>query len=299
DGGALNTSLWFQPTGGGTFLGRTQMRPPPPQAPALEVSNGTLKLVLDTFNPTGVGTFWGSEIRTLEVYELEEGLIFETRSRLLPGTSGGILGSLFMYTTDQQVRDEIDFEILSNDIGFSPTSRVLTNVFVDDDFSQPGASSFRSVPNLDITQFNDYRIEWYPDRIDWYINDALVRRDTVNVPDGVVPGTVFDPTRIHLNTWAPDQFFSVAFNAALQPAASQGQNQRFTYEVDRVEIRRAIGPCNAADIIEPFGTLDALDLSGAVNAVNAGFPEADFDASGTIDIFDLFFYLDLFESGCP
>jgi hypothetical protein len=291
DGTSLDTSLWFQPTGPGTFLGRTQMRPP---SFPIEVSGGVAKLHLDTFNPTGF-SFFGSEIRTVEVFDLQDGLIFETRSRLLPGTPGGILGSLFSYVTNGTVRDEIDFELLSNDIPGS-NDRILTNVFVDDDFSQGGDSAFVTPPGHDITQFNDYRIEWRPDRIDWYINDVLVRTETMSVPDGIVAGGVTDPLRIHLNAWAPDQFFGVAYNAALQPASSAGQNQRYTYEVDRVEIRR-VG-CSVADIAADFGVLDDLDVAEAVLRVDTSTASGDFDENGETDFLDMSTYLNIFELGC-
>ncbi|MEO1129308.1 MAG: glycoside hydrolase family 16 protein [Planctomycetota bacterium] len=291
DGTSLDTSLWFQPTGAGTFLGRTQIRPP---SLPIEVSGGVARLYLDTFNPTGF-SFFGSEIRTLEVFDLQDGLVFETRSRLLAGTPGGILGSLFSYVTNGTVRDEIDFEILSNDIPGS-SDRILTNVFVDDDFSQGGDSAFVTPPGHDITEFNDYRIEWRPDRIDWYINDVLVRTETTSVPDGIVSGTVTDPLRIHLNVWAPDEFFGVAYNASLQPVASALLNQQYTYEVDRVEIRR-IG-CSAADIAADFGVLDDLDVVEAVLRVDASEMSGDFDENGATDFLDLSTYLNIFEVGC-
>ncbi|MEM9065457.1 MAG: glycoside hydrolase family 16 protein [Planctomycetota bacterium] len=323
DATQIDTSLWFQPTGNGTFLGRTQMRPP---SSPIEVSGGTAKLVVDTYNPSGF-SFFGSEIRTVEVFELGEGLIFETRSRLQAGTPGGILGSLFSYTTNGFIRDEIDWELLSNDIPGS-SDRILTNVFVDDDFSQPGNGQFVQPAGHDLTEFNTYRIEWRPTQIDWFINGDLVRSETVTVPDGALPGIVTDPLRIHLNAWAPDQFFGAAFNAGIQPVSSPAQNQRFTYEVDRVEIRRITPPvaCVAdltttgatlvgqPDFGVPDGAVDLDDLgyylnfwlggvasvadvttTGATLEGQPGFGSTD----GVVDLDDLGFFLNVWLVGCP
>ncbi|MEM0983782.1 MAG: glycoside hydrolase family 16 protein [Planctomycetota bacterium] len=295
DGNALDTTVWRQPNiGVASFLGRTRLRPP---SFPLEVSNGTLKLVVDTFNPFDTGTFFGSEIQTNETFRLEDGLIFETRSRLLPGTPGGVLGSLFTYFFGGGIRDEIDFEILSNDIPLA-NDRVLTNVFVDDDFTVGGDSAFRSVPNLDITEFNTYRIEWYPDRIEWFINGTLVRTETQSVPDGVVPQNGDDGTRVYLNAWAPSDTFGVAFNSNLQATTNPQQNQRFTYEVDRVEIRRPLPGCSVFDLMPPFGVLDDADIDAGLDVIASQTLGADFNGDGSFDVFDVLALIAAVDAGC-
>ena len=85
DGSALDASKWFVPTGPGTFFGRTQIRPPSEE---LVVENGVIRLRLDTHNPTAAvpgDSFWGSEIDTLETYEVASGLSFSARVRLVAG----------------------------------------------------------------------------------------------------------------------------------------------------------------------------------------------------------------------
>lgn len=291
---SLNTGIWFQPTGPGSFLGRTQMRPP--NVP-IEVSGGTAKLVVDTFNPTGL-SFYGSEIRTVQVFPLLNGLIFETRSRWVDGAPGGLVGSLFSFATNGNVRDEIDFELITNQINQNGDDLLFTNVFSDDDFSQGGFGADVAIDGFELTDFNIYRVEWLPDRVDWFVNDVLVRRVTTVVPDGVVTGNVVDPQRIHLNAWAPDSDFLKAFNFGILPTPNPGDNERWTYEVDYVQISRPIIDCSDADIASPFGFLDEDDVFAMLTNIFFAFPEGDFNQNGSIDFIDLIDYLVLYDEGC-
>ena len=47
------------------------------------------------------------------------------------------------------------------------------------------------------------------------------------------------------------------------------------------------------------GTLDVFDVFAFLNAFNTGDPSADFTGDGSFDIFDVFAYLDAFNAGCP
>jgi beta-glucanase (GH16 family) len=231
DGSSLDTSKWFVPTGPGTFFGRTQIRPP---SAGLDISGGVIRLQLDTFNPTAVvagDSFWGSEIDTIESFSVGSGLSFEARVRFASGIPGGLVGSLFSFVFLPSIsgHDEIDFELLSNDV-IASGERVLTNVFDDDDFSQPGDKSFANVAGLDLTAFHDYEIRWYVDRVEWFVDGDLIRTETDTVPD--------DPQNIRLNFWAPDAFFTEAYDAALVPADALESNDIYYYDVDFVEIRR-------------------------------------------------------------
>ena len=231
DGTALDTARWFVPIGDGSFFGRTQIRPP---TELFTVAGGVIRLQLDTHNPDAKepgDSFWGSEIDTLDSYAVESGLVFEARVRLVGPLPGGLVGAVFSFVfhSGSETRDEIDVELLSNDL-VAAQERVLTNVFDDDDFSQPGAKSFASVAGLDLAEFHVYQVRWFPDRVQWFIDGDLVRQESATVPD--------DPMRVRLNFWAPDAFFVEAFDASLQPVASAEENETFFYEVDYVEVRR-------------------------------------------------------------
>ena len=52
----------------------------------------------------------------------------------------------------------------------------------------------------DMTQFHDYRIDWLPNRLDYYVDGQLVRSATDNIPD--------DPMTARFNIWAPDEDFA-------------------------------------------------------------------------------------------
>jgi hypothetical protein len=231
DGAALDASKWFVPTGPGTFFGRTQIRPP---SEALTVTGGVIRLQLDTFNPTAVvagDSFWGSEIDTIETFAVASGLSFAARVRFVSGLPGGLVGSLFSFVFLPAIpgHDEIDFELLSNDV-IAEEERVLTNVFDDDDFSQAGDKSFANVAGLDLTTFHTYEIRWRTDSVEWFVDGSLVRSESGTVPD--------DPQNVRLNFWAPDAFFTEAYDGTLAPVDVVGNNDIYYYEVDFVEIRR-------------------------------------------------------------
>ncbi|MEM8947231.1 MAG: glycoside hydrolase family 16 protein [Planctomycetota bacterium] len=239
-GNSLNQAVWRLPTGPGTFFGRTQIRPPS-QPPV--VDNGVVTLLLDTHNPTALtpgDSFWGHEIQTFQSYSVETGLSIKSRLRFVDTPPGGLVGGFFTFGLDFPIRDEIDFELLSNAIG---TQTILTNVFEDDDFNQGGDAANVFAPGLDITEFAEYEIRWLPDRIEWFVNGTIVRREFDTVTD--------DPQEVRINLWAPNQFFGIAYNPALQPVANAAQNEQFSLEVDFVEISRL-----------PAGDLDA---SGSVD----------------------------------
>ncbi|MCA9302786.1 MAG: S8 family serine peptidase [Phycisphaerales bacterium] len=56
--------------------------------------------------------------------------------------------------------------------------------------------------------------------------------------------------------------------------------------------------CGPADFTGD-GSLDIFDVFAFLDAFNTANPAADFTADGSFDIFDVFAYLDLFNAGCP
>lgn len=60
------------------------------------------------------------------------------------------------------------------------------------------------------------------------------------------------------------------------------------------------GPCNPADLAEPYGTLDFFDVQAFLAAFSAHQPAADLaPPTGTFDFFDVSTYLNYFSAGCP
>jgi hypothetical protein len=227
DGTALDPQAWSFPTGAASFLGRTQCRSMLPP-----VAGGVVRLELDTHNPTARtpgDSFLGSCIFTRNSFALGSGLALEARARIVPPTSAGMVGAFFSFVTDGVARDEIDVELLTNDVR-DAAERFLSNVFDDAGFAEPGDVVSVPVPGLDLTQFNRYRIHWLPDRVQWFVNDTLVREELDTVPD--------EPAPLWLNLWAPDGSFAQAFDPRLVPTANPKENRAFFYEVDFVEARR-------------------------------------------------------------
>lgn len=232
DGPALDTELWRVPTGPGTFLGRTQLRPSPD---SFVFTRGTLRLPLDTFNPsarTPGDSFLGSEIASRRTFAVGTGLAIRARVRLVEPVPGGLVASLFTFALlPGAVRDEIDVELLTNDVA-AGRPRLLTNLFEDDGFGVAGNLRLVAPPGFDATHWNEYEIQWLPDRVRWLLNGALVREETGTVPD--------DPASVRLNFWAPSETFAKAYDASLQPAATPEENRTFFYEIDSVDVRRLV-----------------------------------------------------------
>lgn len=258
DGSVLDPALWRLPTGPGTFFGRTQIKPP---SEAPDVSGGTIVLRLDTFNPTALvagDSFWGHEIQSLQSFSPgPTGVSIKSRMRFLGSPPGGLVGGFFSFGLAFPVRDEIDFELLSNDLG---SETIFTNAFDDDDFSAPGDFAQLLVPGLDLTEFVEYEIRWLPDRVQWYVDGAMIREQTGTVPD--------DPSEVRLNLWAPDEFFPQAFDAELQPAATAGENQQFELEIDFVEVTAIPEPETALALGTGIAVLGVLGFCRRAAAVD-------------------------------
>lgn len=260
--GNVNTAVWRLPFGEeGSFVGRTQFRGDPatdlPQQGLAEplASDGKVaELYLDTYSPIDPGNqFLGTDLLTKQNFARGGGLTFESRIRLKPTTTGGLVGGFFSYDVQREsppgtlVRDEIDYELISNQaIGGAPTNDPFTNFWNEGPFTGPGAAGtgqFHNVAGLNLTQFQNYKVEWTPAAIKWYVNNGLVRTQTTNVPD--------DPMKLHFNLWAPDSTFSDAFNAALTPAATSGANQRYALQIDHVEVNRINTTLSANLLADP------------------------------------------------
>lgn len=283
--GIVNPTTWRLPFGEeGSFVGRTQFRgnaatdmPLQGVTEALASDGKVAELHLDTYSPIDAGNqFLGTDLLTKRNFARGGGLTFESRMRLKAPTTGGLVGGFFAYDVQREtspgtpVRDEIDFELISNQaVGPTPTQDPFTNYWNEGPFTGPGAAGagqFHNVAGLDLTQFQNYKVEWTPQAMKWYVNNNLVRTQTTGVPD--------DPMKLHFNLWAPDSSFADAFNGALAPAATAGANQRFTLQVDHVEVNR-INTTLSANLLADHSfenqTAPALNGTGGWTVFNNGF----------------------------
>lgn len=60
----------------------------------------------------------------------------------------------------------------------------------------------------------------------------------------------------------------------------------------------ASGPCSAADLAVPYGTLDIDDVLAFLSKFASSDPAADLVTNGTLDIDDVLFFLTAFANGC-
>ncbi len=277
--GLVDTTVWRLPfEEEGREVGRTLYRndsaidiPLQGMFEPLASDQRVMEIQLDTYFSGNPGTqFLGTDLLTKRNFALGGGITFEGRMRLKPPTTGdlpgGLVNGLFMFDVQGDdppgsanfVRDEIDVELLSNEV--AGDNRVYTNYWNNGTFSgagSEGSGAFTSPLGIDLTQFQTYRVEWTPSSIEWFVNDASVRRVTDNVPD--------DPMKLHVNLWAPDSGFSEAFNAALQPAATAGGNQRFTVQVDHVEVSRFDTNVSENLLVDPsFEDMSVISDDGAI-----------------------------------
>ena len=238
DGNAVDTSVFtFSGSGDESFFGRTQLNSPQLPGPfdSPTVANGVLQLEINSFNPFAPGQFLlADEVRTIQQFAPTSlsGFSFETRARFVDDAtnplSPGLIGGAFLFGVDPVAvpleRDEVDFELLSN----FPQDLVLTNIFNDDGFTSGGNGQFAFVPGLDLTEFNDFRIETTLSSTQFFVNDSLVRLETTDL--------AVEPQDFRLNINAQGPEFGAAFSPLLQPTSNPSQNQTFIFEIDSLVI---------------------------------------------------------------
>ena len=206
--------------------------------------DSALRLQLDTYNPSAIipgDSFFGTGIKTKDTFNRGNGgLAVEARVRVIDSEENplarGIIDSVFLFTPDRSIRDEIDFELLSNFIEDAQSEdsepSIFINVFDNDDLSQRGDFEVVDLGNVvglegfDLTDFNTFRIEWLQDKVVWKINGITIREEFTTVPD--------EDMSIFLNTWANG--FPEAFDDSLIPTDNLQFNQTFFYDIGYVQV---------------------------------------------------------------
>ncbi len=228
DGGTWGLATWN--IGDRTQFGNT---------PQFAVDGGTnfIILPLDTYNPDNPGNLvLGTEIYSLENFDLEEGVEYLARARLTSETTG-LVAAFFTYNQKRRrgrwLSDEIDFEVLSK----QPLNRVLVTSW--NDWGAPGSNyedgihhlgAFLDLPGFDWRSWNTYAMRWYPDRVEWWLNEVLVHSQSSPVPD------LAQPARASL--WAGGTTWPDAYDPALAPVASPALNTRHEWQVDYIMVTR-------------------------------------------------------------
>jgi len=235
-GPVLNTATWG--LANWTIGDRTQFG----NTPEFSVASGVgyVSLPLDTYNPNFPGQrVLGTEIYSLQNFDNTGGIEYLARARLSTGQPG-LVAAFFTYNQTRQKRtwisDEIDFEILSN----QSTGEVLVTSW--NDWGAPNSGYEDGIHHLggyvfpggyNWQDWNTYAMRWYPDRVEWYVNDALVETHTSPVPN------LAQPARASL--WAGGTTWPDAFSASLQPVPNPANNQRYRWDIDYIMVTRLSG----------------------------------------------------------
>ena len=256
--GTLNSSVWSR------YVYPQQLQRTGWGNNSINMSEGGTsftRLTLDSYNPDAPGTlFRGTEIFTKNSYSVGNGLEAEARLRA-PGLPSGVLFAFFLIrnryvgsvTPANYRKDEIDFEGLTRQQDqFGGRNRLYTNAWnnwnealygFDGDSANNGLERKNddlvyqpSVdPNFDYANWNNYKIRWFPDRTEFYVNDKLERTETEVKPDQAM--------ELHFNFWTPTGDFQQAFSGNLPgPVASPNNADRRVYQFDVDYVRvRALG----------------------------------------------------------
>jgi hypothetical protein len=257
--GLVDVSTYRAPFGGGgDFVGRTQFRYTLPAENVTTTAPGSADgkvavLELSTFDSVAAvpGTsFLGTDVITKRNFAVGGGLRMTTRMRLDAATAaqGGMVGAAFLYDVTREsspgtlVRDEIDHELLTNYSSGVNSRQTLTNVWNDGTFASAGAPQIITNPvGFNAAAFHDYRTDWTPSNVKYYIDDVLVRTESSVVPN--------DPMKAHWNFWAPDNTFAEAFNAGLTPTGAPGTTYKM--EVDKVQVERFNTAVSSNLLVDP------------------------------------------------
>ena len=240
-------SWWF-------VLGRTFFPSPVyhPEAPFPRVEDGVCVIEHYLYNSyhldTPKTTFLGGEIHTVMEFDPGNSWRFEARVRW-EECPGGLVTSFFTYGYDDahSDSDEIDFEFLSNEV-FEPVPQVMTNTWDDSD-QKPEQIP---ISELDMTQWNTFRIYWYPEpRVVWtWVEPGGTERvlreetDSAYLPD--------EPMSVYFNFWAPTSDWGKAYDPNLEPD-QEDNGVVWRYWIDYVEVR-VLGADTDGD-----GVADACD----------------------------------------
>ena len=222
DPGKWHIPTW-EPPGDQTFVGRTQFRCTQ-HSPLPAAQDGNAILLVETYNPTGF-SFYGTDLISNPSFSLGQGIQVIVRAKMNT-TRRGIVGGIFLYALKSEItkdHDEIDFELLTNHPG-----GVLTNVYANEPHDD-GHPQFVSYSSGSITDYHTYEIKWHANKIAWFVDGNLIRKETRRLPTG--------PMNLHLNIWVPDEEFELAYDSGLQPERFKSENQIYSMSFDSVSVQ--------------------------------------------------------------
>jgi len=196
----------------------------------------------------------GAEIYSLQSFSVDTGLEFEARVRSSVVDSG-LVSSIFAYAQDAQgLADEIDVEVLTA----QPSNQFLATSW--NNWGEAGSAygdgvhhlgNNLALANFDYKAWQTYTVRWFPNRVEWYLNGALVNQVDSPVPDL--------PLSIRSNFWAADSNWTQAYNSLLMPTTDSALNQHSRYDIDYIKVSRI------TDAL-PTTPLQALEVARTVTS---------------------------------
>ncbi|MCX6539831.1 MAG: family 16 glycosylhydrolase [Acidobacteria bacterium] len=232
----LDRSIWTTEIGAGSFLGRTQLRDWVTEGGVgrFVVADGSARLALDTFNPTGL-SLYGTHAKTRVLFQPSPttDVVLAFRMRLTSLQRGLVYG-LYFYgcgascSTDH---DEVDIEVVSNYLqaGVSPL-RVQLNRYAAEPLGAGHGPVVDLPPGFDPLAYHEWKIRWGTSRLTYYVDAVALFSTTTFVPQR--------PMHADMIVWGPaSSDWSDAYDPSLQAVDNAGANQAFVALIDRFTVR--------------------------------------------------------------
>lgn len=164
---SLDNEIWFSRKG---ILGRTKLNPD-----NLEIKDNQLVIKLPA------NTFDGGELQSIDMFHYGS---YEINMKL-PDAPSSITG-FFLYKSPDFYH-EIDIEIFNEKDG-----NILFTTYYNGDAYNETVYQIEFDPTSD---FNRYRIDYFPNEVAFYVNDQLMER--------FIDGFSHEPMHLIINTWYP------------------------------------------------------------------------------------------------
>lgn len=227
-GTRLDLAKWSTETGCTSFFGRTQLADwvTPGGVGQFVVGANGAELALNTYNPTG-SSLYGTHAKTLQSFQPTANTAVTLTARLkLTSLQKGIVYGIYFYAPPASPcsgsntnHDEIDIELVTNLLQPGSTPRVQLNRYAGEPLGAGNGELVDLPGGFDPLAFHDWTIRWTPSRVDYLVDNTLLKSYTTHVPQG--------PMQANAVAWGPAADWAAAYDASLQPAGSQPQNQRF------------------------------------------------------------------------
>jgi hypothetical protein len=170
----LDATIW---TVSNKTLGRTELK-----SKNVTADNGKLKITMPARK------LEGGEIATIASQEYGA---YEIRMKL-PNAPSSITGFFLYEAPDYEY--ELDIEVFNQ-----PDGKLLLTTYADGAVQNKYEGDLSFDPTAG---FHNYRIEYYEDRVDFYVDDALISGWTDGFPKGKM--------RLMINSWYPDWLDGIA-----------------------------------------------------------------------------------------